>query len=186
MRFCRRGRIIKNGVREMQFWFLALISGYVLGMSLIIGFLQVKIHVPKLRPYLSLSNAEALVLDKNNEGKTTIDFGVRLRNEGEYPLVYDMLQYDVYIDGSLMKDVKVENTGDVIYPEASSVYSKYFSIDCDAENLEGLVDWRIIFKLEYWVLGQKKKYPLSYNVKIVNYHADTWEQKYLKTMLDVK
>ena len=169
----------------MIYWHLLLIASILFGLLLIIGILLIRILLEKRRPYLAYRNPEVTVLDKGESGESVVDYGVRLENAGTVPLIYNMLQYDVFVDGVLASDVTVKNTGDVIHSRFSRVYSRYFPIKCDMENFEGLVDWKIVFAAEYWALGKKKKYMLSYEVDIVSYHKDDWVRRDISTMLNV-
>ena len=147
-----------------------LITLAALAVALITAIIQIRIQYREWRPYLSFTGMNGIVKIFIDTGLAGIDFILNLKNVGKCVLYYNVIQFDIFINGVKAPDVELSSEGSVIGVNSDATYSKFFN--GILQYKVGLApeqytppNHKIIFTIEYYRADkQRKKYKLSYEM----------------------
>jgi len=139
-------------------------------VALTTAIIQIKVHLQELRPYLSFSGTSGKVIINSETGQVGMDFILNLKNVGKCVLYYDVIQFDVFVNGAKMPDVDVKSKGSVIGVNTEAIYRKYYSEVSQHNTQQPFEQYippnhKIVFTIEYYKANRpKKRYKLFYEV----------------------
>ena len=122
------------------------------------------------RPYLSFKQSSESFFAKNGIGGAQIF--LLFENVGKCMLRYDILKFDVFVNGAKVPDVEKPYEWSVlgigVAGTFSQSYAKFFDYSKELLLHEiDPVDYKIQFEVEYYKIGKpKKKYKLQYEIQV--------------------
>jgi hypothetical protein len=166
-----------------------IVAFFAFMVALITAIIQIKVHVQELRPFLSFSGTKNIIKIFIETGRAGIDFVLILKNVGKCVLYYEIVQFDIFVNGVKLPDVDVRNKGSVIGVNTEVAYSKFFEEILQYEK--GLMpeqyvlpNHKLIFLIEYHRANKpRKKYKLFYEV-FIEFENGARREFYGKTLAD--
>lgn len=148
-----------------------------LAISLIVAIIQIRTQLQELRPYLSFAGTNGIVKVFEETGIAGMDVNLKLINVGKCVLYYEIMQFDVFVNGIKWPDFDVRNNGSVMGINTETVYNKFYNNFLQYEKGLNPVQYippnhRIVFSIEYYRVNRpKKRYKLSYEVTVEFEHG---------------
>jgi hypothetical protein len=155
-------------------------------LALITAFIQIKVHMQSLRPFLSFGGTNGIIRIFEETGVAGIDFNIRLMNVGNNVLRYEVLEFDVYLNDVKLPDVVETSTGSIIGVNTEISHNRFYNnILAYKKGLSPEQytppNHKICFSIEYYRVNKtKKKYRLSYEV-FVSFDSGIKREIYGKT-----
>lgn len=139
-------------------------------LSLILAIRQINMQIQESRPYLSFTGTNGMVKIFEDTGIVGMDFNLKLKNVGKCVLYYEVIQFDIFVNGTKLSDVDVKNKGSVIGINSETIYNKFYNSLLQYEK--GLKpeqyvppNHKIVLSIEYYRANkQKKRYKLFYEI----------------------
>jgi len=139
-------------------------------LALVVAFRQIQVMRQEMRPYLSFSGLSEIFKVSKETGSASMDFNLNFENVGKCVLRYEVIQFDIFINGVQLLPVDTKNTGAIVGVNSKTVYNKFYTkIRQFPPNLapEKYIppNYKVIFSIEYYRIDKPKKtYKLFYEV----------------------
>ena len=127
-------------------------------------------HKKDTRPYLSFKKTNGIVKIDESNGIAGIYINLEFENVGKCVLRYNIIKFDIFINGLKLPDVALKSTGSVLGVKVSGSFNKYYTnllkYKLGLASSEYIPPNHVInFEVEYYKIGRpNKKYKLAYEV----------------------